>query len=108
MTTPDKWVIVQIPNNEYKVYGSWFVEKWRLNSGITRVEEDEDYYYFYGYSGSCYKCHKQGYGVVTAYCRGVLDNILDMTKDTLTPVELLEEGKYNWGKFESGAGFEPA
>lgn len=29
-----------------------------MNSGITSVEEDEEYYYFKGESGSVYKCWK--------------------------------------------------
>ncbi|MDA1317393.1 MAG: hypothetical protein O3B87_05235 [bacterium] len=36
-------------------------DSWRMNSGIVRVEEDEDYFYFYGASGSCYQCHKNAY-----------------------------------------------
>tara|TARA_B110000503_G_scaffold129655_1_gene202101 strand:- start:191 stop:565 length:375 start_codon:yes stop_codon:yes gene_type:complete len=89
--TPDKWVIIEIeqggylsskPKPLYKVFGSWAGgyldgDRWKMNSGIVSVEEDDDYYYFIGYSGSCYKCHKKGYGVMTSYSQSILDNIID-------------------------------
>jgi len=82
--TPDKWVIIKIGSDSesnFKVFGSWAGgyldgDRWRLNSGITKIEEDQDNYYFYGWSGSCYQCHKKGYGIMTSYSRGVLDNII--------------------------------
>lgn len=77
--TPDKWVIVRIkPDNEtdfYKVFASWYDEVWKMNSGIKSVKQDEDYYYFYGYSGSCYKCYKKGYGIATSYSGMVYDKL---------------------------------
>ena len=77
---PERWVIVWIGDSDYKVYGTWAggylgSDRWKINSGIEGVEEDEDYYYFLGYSGSCYKCDKKGYGVVTSYGVGVLDKM---------------------------------
>jgi hypothetical protein len=79
--TPERWAILKIPNNEYKVFGTWAGgyldgDRWKLNSGIKKVQQDENYYYFIGYSGSCYKCHKKGYGVATSYGQMVLDDIL--------------------------------
>ena len=82
--TPDKWVVLEI-NNEgeiiYKIFGSWAGgyldgDRWQMNSGIALVGEDDDYFYFIGYSGSCYKCHKKGYGVMTSYSQSVLDNLI--------------------------------
>ena len=83
--TPDQWVIVKIEqggNALYKVFGSWFGgyldgDRWKMNSGISRVEEQEGYYYFFGYSGSCYKCSKKGYGTGNSYTSGVLQNVID-------------------------------
>lgn len=51
----------------YRIFGSWYggyagSYSWRLNSGVKSVEEDENYYYFYGSTGSCYQCHKESYG----------------------------------------------
>lgn len=65
--TPDNWVIVEIADKDttfYKVLGGWSGgyldgDRWRINSGITEVEEREDHYLFYGQSGSVYKCWKE-------------------------------------------------
>jgi hypothetical protein len=65
--TPDRWVVLRI-NDLYKVLAGWsggylHGDSWKLNSGITKVVEDGDYFLFHGYSGSVYRCHKQGYGL---------------------------------------------
>jgi len=70
---PDNWVVLKLKQGKgtfpfYKVLAGWSGgyssgDSWRINSGITEVKEDGDYYEFYGYSGSCYKCHKEGYGL---------------------------------------------
>jgi len=70
---PDNWVVLKIKAGKgsfpfYKVLGGWsggYLESdsWRMNSGIAVVKEEGDYYEFYGESGSCYKCHKEGYGL---------------------------------------------
>lgn len=62
---PDNWVVIRILFDDgpiYKVYGE-FHYSWRVNSGIKDVKEDEDFIYFYGYSGSLYKCKKSLYGI---------------------------------------------
>jgi hypothetical protein len=81
---PEKWVILKI-GDYYKVFGTWAGgyldgDRWKLNSGIKEVEQDKDFYYFIGYSGSCYKCYKKAYGTATSYGRGVLYNIIDESK----------------------------
>lgn len=66
MYTPDSWVILEINDihkPHYRVLAGWsggYIsgDSWRLNSGIVRHEFDGNYWYFYGSSGSCYKCHK--------------------------------------------------
>jgi len=92
--TPEHWVILRIPTEDnidipyYKVFGGWrggYIagDRWKLNSGITKVEEDDDYFYFYGYSGSCYKCHKKGYGLkdemfgFSLYVQQVLESMIE-------------------------------
>jgi len=80
--TPERWVILKLPNNYYKVFATWAGgyldgDRWKLNSGIKRVDQDDDYYYFIGFSGSCYKCDKKGYGTATSYCAGVLNKIVE-------------------------------
>lgn len=67
--TPDSWVIIKITGVEdkdfFKVLAGWsggysYGDSWRLNSGIDKIEEDEEYYTFISASGSRYKCHKGG------------------------------------------------
>ena len=63
--TPHNWVVLKISNEGkeyYKVLAGWdssFDMSWRMNSGITRVEKDEDYLLFHGFSGSVYRCHER-------------------------------------------------
>lgn len=62
---PYNWVVIKIMFDDgpiYKVYGE-FNHGWRINSGIKKVKEDENFVYFYGYSGSLYKCKKSLYGI---------------------------------------------
>ena len=69
--TPDSWVVLKIVNDSetlYKVLGGWSGgylngDSWRMNSGITRVEEKPHHYEFYGYTGSVYKCGRKSYGL---------------------------------------------
>lgn len=69
--TPDNWVVLKIVNDSetlYKVLGGWsggylYGDSWRMNSGITRVEEKPHHYEFYGYTGSVYKCGRKSYGL---------------------------------------------
>jgi hypothetical protein len=82
--SPEGWVILKIENSPpvYKVFGSWTGgylkgDSWRINSGISRVEEDLHYYYFYGYSGSCYKCKKNRYGAISSWNQSVLNSFIE-------------------------------
>ena len=66
--TPDNWVVIKMDGDKphYRVLAGWsggYLDgnSWKMNSGIVRVETDDDYYYFYGLSGSCYSCHKESY-----------------------------------------------
>ena len=91
--TPQAWVILKLPDNQFKVFGTWSggyldSDRYRLNSGIEKVEQDEEYYYFVGFSGSCYKCFKKSYGVVSSYGHSVLNSILNHDKGV---VELMED-----------------
>lgn len=76
--TPDRWVMLKFNNNGsdiYKIlatfYGGYTTgDSWKLNSGVTKIEEDGQTYLFHGSSGSVYRCHKNGYGM-GAYTSGV-------------------------------------
>lgn len=66
---PDNWVVIKLDDGNdphYRVLAGWSGgyldgDSWRLNSGITKVQEDEAFYYFYGSSGSRYRCCKESY-----------------------------------------------
>lgn len=84
METPDSWIVLKITKGTdkpiYKVFASWRggytdSDYWQMNSGIVKVEEDENYFSFYGHSGSCYQCHKKGYGTIP-YSQGVLNQMI--------------------------------
>lgn len=74
--TPDNWVVLKIKEGKYdrgfyKVLAGWSggyldSDYWRMNSGVTEVKEDGDYYEFYGESGSRYRCHKNSYRLTMA------------------------------------------
>jgi len=78
--TPDRWVIVEINSDQgrlHKVLGSWYggyagSDSWRMNSGITQVIDQGDYYDVVGYSGSVYQCYKKAEGMST-YSAGVFE-----------------------------------
>lgn len=66
---PDNWMLIKITGTDphYRVFGSWYggfagSDSWRMNSGITSMIEEDDYYLFIGSSGSTYACHKDTYG----------------------------------------------
>lgn len=66
-------------------------DRWRLNSGIDKVEQDDEYYYFIGFSGSCYKCHKKGYGTATSYGLGILNDMIEKGNGLLELMENVDD-----------------
>lgn len=65
---PHNWVILKIDSEEYGVYfkvlGGWSGgyldgDSWRINSGIAKIEEEDEHYLFHGLTGSVYKCLKR-------------------------------------------------
>ena len=103
--TPDNWVVLKIVHPEepkpiYKVLGGWSGgylngDSWRINSGVSHVTEDEEYYYFHGYSGSTYQCYKKGYALRMSNA-GVYNQLKEKFGDA---VELLDEGT-DWTAIE--------
>lgn len=100
---PDRWVVIKLTPTDgkpphYRVFGTWggsylSGQSWQMNSGIVKVEEDKNYYYFAGSSGSVYCCHKEGYGYFS-YGLSVLHNIIENSRETLSITEL--PGDTNW------------
>ena len=105
---PDKWVMVKFNVRGkviYKILASWYGgfargDSWKLNSGVTKIEEDGQLYRFHGSSGSVYQCHKATYGM-SAYTMGVLasfqkqvDETEDVTLELLTDTTNFMELQY--------------
>ena len=100
---PDKWLVVKITGKDtppiYKVFACWYggylgSDSWKLNSGITKVTDKNDYFFFDGSSGSVYACRKGSYGA-NAYGHGILQNMIDRVETTGGTVEILPE-ETNW------------
>jgi hypothetical protein len=100
---PDKWVVVKITGKDtppvHKVFACWSggyagSDSWKLNSGITKVTDKDDYFFFDGYSGSVYACRKGSYGT-NIYGHGILNNLIDRIEKADGKVEILPE-ETNW------------
>lgn len=103
ITTPDKWLIIKCSENLYKVFATFYSgygsgDSWKINSGIVRVEESDDMYYFFGFSGSCYHCKKNDYGS-SEYGYSVIDSYnVKLLEEGFNKLEILENN-CNWCKF---------
>jgi len=94
---PDKWVVIKIGEESpvYKVFASWYGgyldgDSWKMNSGITKIEETDKSFLFHGYSGSIYECNKNSYGT-NSYSEQVLNNIMEIGNKNGFPIEVLPE-----------------
>ena len=101
--TPDKWLVVKIEGGKfpltYKVFANWHGgyldgDSWKLNSGITKVTKEGNFYLFKGYSGSVYSCNENRYGA-TMYGYGVLQNIIEKSKEAGVNLEKMPDDT-NW------------
>lgn len=107
--TPEKWVIIRLINSNdtyYKIFGSWNggyldEDRWKLNSGIKSVEEDEENYYFIGFSGSYYKCNKKMHGTVTLYGLSILNTLTEHYSDKIEVLYKKSDwiNEFNIGKY---------
>lgn len=90
---PDKWMIIRMIDNggtHYRVFGSWYggylgSDSWRMNSGITKVEIEDDYYLFSGSSGSVYRCHKDMYGA-SLYGHSIIKHYSETNPELFVPL----------------------
>lgn len=97
---PDSAVVIKVIHNDdthFRVFGGWLGgythgSSWRVNSGVVKVEHDKGYYYFYGESGSVYKCAKEK-PLFDSYLIGVLNNLCDSVRENGgdTEVYVLDE-----------------
>jgi hypothetical protein len=102
---PDKWMVIKITGKDlpsvHKVFACWAGgyldgDSWKLNSGITKVTDKGDYFFFDGSSGSTYACRKGMYGA-TGYGYDVLKNLIDKIEQADGAVEILSENT-DWTK----------
>ena len=91
---PDNWILVKIAGTHphYRVFAVWrggYIngDSWRMNSGVVGVDEDDDYYYFKGHSGSVYECHKLAYGRIGGYGSSVLYGYVENSAGTLEVIQ---------------------
>lgn len=103
--TPDKWVVIKIEGKDipltYKVFACWYGgylngDSWKMNSGIKKVSKKKNCWYFEGFSGSTYECHKERYGT-NMYGGGVMQNIIEKAKEQDIVIKVLDENT-NWKK----------
>lgn len=91
---PTSWVVLKIKDHDtyyLKVLGEFEDGHWRINSGITDVKSVGDYFEFWAFSTSCYKCHKDDYGL-----KNISSDIYEKLKKQLgRNVELLPKDT-NW------------
>lgn len=97
--TPDVWVMLEIKTPKYtlyKVLAGWYggfakSDHWKLNSGVTKVEEEDNCYLFHGYSGSVYRCPKGVYRT-SSLTAGVLDSFqYQITQAGQGTIEMMPE-----------------
>lgn len=97
---PDKWLVIKIGVSKpiYKVFASWYGgyldgDSWKINSGISEVQKEGDHIDFHGYSGSCYRCHKNNYGI-SSYGERILDSMMnhpDLPGGEKYKIEIMDE-----------------
>tara|TARA_R110000772_G_scaffold66361_2_gene147922 strand:- start:15531 stop:15890 length:360 start_codon:yes stop_codon:yes gene_type:complete len=100
MYTPHFWLPVKITSKHgtvFKIFGVWRGgyldgDSWRLNSGIKSIEEDDEYFYVEGYSGSLYKCYKDNQST-TGYGAAVLEDLTRRLKEQGVTLEVIEDIK---------------
>ena len=97
---PDKWALANFTfekenAEEIKVVATWYGgyldgDSWRFSSGVTKIEEDENFYLFHNNSGSIYKCHKKAEGM-GSYTAMIFRNYEKSHKAKVITVEELKE-----------------
>jgi len=96
---PDSWVMLKLTcegEDVYKILAGWsgsYLDgaSWKLNSGITKIEEEGQCYLFHGYSGSVYRCHKSSYRL-SVHTAGILASFQRKIKEQENvSIEMLPE-----------------
>ena len=101
MLRPDSFVIVRVKLQDeyiYRIFSTWnggylYGSSWRLNSGITKIEQNDLYYVFYGYNGNNYECKKGSYRT-SAYSQSVLDQLVENASNNNIEIKVLTEDEF--------------
>jgi hypothetical protein len=100
MKKPDNWVVLKMKKGDekptYKIFASWLGgyldgDQWKMNSGITKVDEHDTYIDFHGYSGSVYRCIKGTYGTGTSWTGSVLNNFIETASEICAEITILPD-----------------
>jgi hypothetical protein len=94
--TPDNWVIIKVDDskeNFYKILAGW--SGGYITGSSWKMEEQDNYYKFYGNSGSYYVCHKEAYGLRMNNAH-IWQQLKEMYGDK---VQLMDENT-DWNKIE--------
>ena len=100
---PSSWIVFKVKETGlYKLLGGSLVsdgylndKSWRVNSGITHIEDDGQNWLFHGTSGSVYVCAKTAYAM-----RMAMGKVFYTIKDS---VDLLDEDT-NWMELDYSKG----
>lgn len=97
-----KWVVIFINSEDphyrlFMSYGGGYMsgDNWQMNSGIVRVEEDDNSFVFHGSSGSQYRVSKDLYGM-TVYGSGILHTYMEKLEVVSIMPEDTDWTKVDW------------
>lgn len=96
---PHKWLLLRIEDGGtvlFKVFASFYGgfttgDSWKMNSGITRIEDAGDFLRIHGYSGSVYVCPKACYGA-SYYAASVLQRFEEQSDGKLKHIPDMQAG----------------
>jgi hypothetical protein len=96
-------ILIDAPEGQLiKLFASWSAgyldgDSYRINSGTEVIIEEQNNYFFYGFSGSIYKLNKFTQGHLTSYSAGIYNRILqqDCVKEISVKqaIDILKEGE---------------
>lgn len=98
--TPDAWVVVEITHEQdviHKVlagfYGGYLGgDSWKLNSGIEKIVEHDEFYDVIGLSGSSYICYKNAERMSGIMC-GIFSSFEKQMEELNGKIEIVEMTK---------------
>lgn len=99
MEQPDSFVIIKIQTEHdiiYRLFSCWYGgyldgDRWRLNSGITKIEKDGEHFIVYGNSSTVYKIHPDQYNKLTSYCSNVLNEAINSQQNVKCEIINIEQ-----------------